>query len=684
MKKNFYLITQNSFDYYSIPYLWCSMKTYYEDYGLHPNDWHWHDPNIGEWSEDHLFEHLENNPPDVFGFSVYVWNEERLDKISKKVKNLYPNCLIVYGGPQQNVKHNTDYFKIKTWVDITLPADAYGEIVLKSILDNYPIKDFKEIPYIYYTDSDRNRYISDKTIEKRSFAWPSNIFQRQEKYIIDEIKKQKSLEREIIVIYETSRGCPYKCIYCEWGGGINTKVVKRPYSDILKDIEWLASVGNAEVISIADANFGIMDIDVEIAKFLAECKEKYGFPQYVDYDFAKNNYRNVLDIKDISIGAGLLSFQTISFQTLNEEAKNNIERIDIPFEKQVEGVRYLESKHGYLPVYLEIIMGLPGETLDSYCKQIDKIYYAGLEIGVSKPVPWVLLPEAPAFDPEMRKKFNIQTVKKQIDLNPKLKTGKVFDYRRPFSINLKQDWHNSTTETVVGTYSYTTDDWIKMKRFFSYVVAGHLVGINEYLIPYMDLHHKVLPSAIYHNIVDFSYNLSFKNQKFNDWFQKDSEQSKKWIKDPEEKNPCIDWNEDWTFDIPQHSQIALLILTDAKDFFKEIGNVLSEKYNDKKILDLCMWISNIIIDFSYDFRVERRFESSVEWIEFFNSKGAVLKEGQFEYLIKDCPILNYSNTLDNWILHIENIKEAELRYFLQTASQIKNKLIFDNVELIKD
>ena len=37
--------------------------------------------------------------PDVIGISCYVWNTEIQLKIVKKVKERYPNCLIIAGGP---------------------------------------------------------------------------------------------------------------------------------------------------------------------------------------------------------------------------------------------------------------------------------------------------------------------------------------------------------------------------------------------------------------------------------------------------------------------------------------------------------------------------------------------------------------------------------------------------------
>lgn len=677
--KNIYLITENSFDFYYLPYLWCSMKTYYEDNGQYPDQWQWHDPNIGEWTDSDIFDYLEKNQPDVFGFSVYVWNEERFDVLALKIKQKYPKCLIVYGGPQQNAKHNIDFFRDKFWVDITLPGDAYGEIVLSSILDNFPIEDFDTIPYIYYPDSSRNRCISSNVIEKRSFRWPSNMFKRQEQFIIEEIKKQRTLGRYIISIYETSRGCPYKCIFCEWGGGINTKVVKKPYAEILDDIEWLSSVANIDQISFADGNFGMTKIDIDINKFLIDCKNKYGYPTSADYDFAKNNYKNVLQIKDMSIGAGLLDYIAIAIQTFNDEARKNIERIDIPFSIQLEGIKYLKSKHGDIPLFFETILGLPGETLESYCEQIDIMFNYGIDIGGIKPVPWILLPEAPAFDPNMREKFKIKTIKKHIDLNSKLKENNSKIILR----NLKKQWKNSSSETVVSTLSYSEYDWIKMRRFKSFVWAGEFVGINQYLIRYMFDQHKIKPSEIYYSITNFAYSKSFKSSILNTYFGNDDKQSQKWMFDPLENNSVQDFGECWDVIIPQHQQIRFIILTNVQEFFTDIGLMLYQKYKDINILDLCTWIKNILLDFSIDYRHSRRFTSQVDWQNYFRSDSKRLDYGKFCYEISTDAILSKFYETPNWHELGTNIEHAHYLYH-QKMDRIRDyKFVFSNYDKIK-
>ena len=96
-----------------IPYLWCLLKTAHEQQGKDPAAWEWSDPDqfMRDQTDDEIIEYYKENPPDIFGFSVYVWNEDRIDNIAKRIRQNHPSCLIVYGGPQNNIKYDSNFFK---------------------------------------------------------------------------------------------------------------------------------------------------------------------------------------------------------------------------------------------------------------------------------------------------------------------------------------------------------------------------------------------------------------------------------------------------------------------------------------------------------------------------------------------------------------------------------------------
>ena len=54
-----------------------------------------------------IVDRLDN--PDMFGFSSYVWNFNYNIELSRRIKERYPNCKIVFGGPHINRKTLGDY-----------------------------------------------------------------------------------------------------------------------------------------------------------------------------------------------------------------------------------------------------------------------------------------------------------------------------------------------------------------------------------------------------------------------------------------------------------------------------------------------------------------------------------------------------------------------------------------------
>ena len=69
-------------------------------------------------------------------------------------------------------------------------------------------------------------------------------------------------------VWETNRGCPYACTFCDWGSATMSKVRTFPEDRLQKEIDWFAD-HRIQWIYGADANFGILPRDETIAEWLA-------------------------------------------------------------------------------------------------------------------------------------------------------------------------------------------------------------------------------------------------------------------------------------------------------------------------------------------------------------------------------------------------------------------------------
>ena len=87
-------------------------------------------------------------------------------------------------------------------------------------------------------------------------------------------------------VWETDRGCPYQCTYCDWGGAIEDKVSPFPLDRVLKEAWWFGKHKIPYIFS-ANANFGILKQDVQIAKCLAEVKKLLVFQKAYQFKMLK-------------------------------------------------------------------------------------------------------------------------------------------------------------------------------------------------------------------------------------------------------------------------------------------------------------------------------------------------------------------------------------------------------------
>ena len=71
--------------------------------------------------------------PNLFAFSVYLWNFKHTKDFAIKIKKNFPDCKIIVGGPQIP-KNDTNFFNKHPYFDIAVLGE--GELAFKEILEN--------------------------------------------------------------------------------------------------------------------------------------------------------------------------------------------------------------------------------------------------------------------------------------------------------------------------------------------------------------------------------------------------------------------------------------------------------------------------------------------------------------------------------------------------------------------
>ena len=163
--------------------------------------------------------------PKLVGFSNYMWNEGYNDTLAKEIKARWPECKIMYGGPQVPDKIS-DWHDEHDFVDICVHQE--GEITFNDIVSGKANKDIAGITYNENGDWTQTGP-SERII---------NLEDIQSPYLIGLFDNLAQEGYSINAIVETDRGCPYKCTFCDWGGTTFSKVKKFDLNRVFGEIEW--------------------------------------------------------------------------------------------------------------------------------------------------------------------------------------------------------------------------------------------------------------------------------------------------------------------------------------------------------------------------------------------------------------------------------------------------------------
>ena len=396
--------------------------------------------------------------PTIVAFSNYMWNYKFNILLAKEIKRLYPSCTIIFGGHQ--ISDTTEWLEKYPFIDFAIFGE--GEIVLSQIfLSLCSSKDFSNIPNIAYRSS-----AGIKSTPRKSFCYDIN--QIPSPYIngiFDKIVKNNS--DTFAAVIETSRGCPYHCAYCDWGD-YNASMRHFSTDRIKKEIEWLGK-NSVVFVVLADSNFGILETNEQIIDTFVDVKTKYGYPHAVEIAFAKSSPDRVFSMNKKLYENNMSRGATLSLQTLDPVALKNIGRENISKEKFSKLIR-LYSEHN-IPTYTELILGLPGETYESFCEGIDYLLDNGQHNSIHV-FCCEILPNAIMGDNEYIRKHGIKVLKRDFCLRNGIQSGGI----------------NGSSQIIVETNTMKKEMFLKSMLYAFTIQVFHNFGLLR--VPAIYLHYK--------------------------------------------------------------------------------------------------------------------------------------------------------------------------------------------------
>jgi radical SAM superfamily enzyme YgiQ (UPF0313 family) len=401
------------------------------------------------------------NNPSIACFSISMWNEQLSLEVAGSLKKLFPDCLIIFGGAQ--CPHEpTEYMGKFQFIDVCVRAE--GEHAFKEILERFigGTRDFDGIANTSYRQGDTVKVNYNTPEFNRSLdEFPSPYLTGEFDYLLN--KNDHGYQ----AIIETNRGCPFLCTFCYWGKGGNSQKYRfKSLDTVYEEIEYLAQKGVSYIFN-ADSNFGMHRRDYDIALKLVNTKTKYGFPEKFRTCWGKNTSQRIFHIASLLHYHDLDKGVTLARQSNDAGVLSNIKRDNI----KLSAYSKLEEHFNTLnvPVYAELILGLPGETISTWESGINTLLETGLNNQLFVYQAEVY-PNTELGTREYQDKYKIKT--KKIALN------EIHCSPRPIG------WTKEYQEIVIQNYSMTVDDWRNMTKFSILTMLLHSMKLGYFILAY--------------------------------------------------------------------------------------------------------------------------------------------------------------------------------------------------------
>lgn len=420
------------------------------------NDWHY----ILDEQSDYEIIAKSLAHCDIVGVSYFVWNSSISDKICKELKTLNPNITIVYGGlgiPRPELIQ--EFLEEHKYVDYVVHNEGEHsfELLLLYLTNSIDISKLKGISSTDIIYSPINRI---KDINSMPSPYLNGLF--------DELLSVKSHNYTFEGIIEPERGCPYSCTFCEVGDSYFTKIAKHDINKVFSEIDWL-SKNEIEYVHIVDNNFGMYKDHLDIAKHIVHNKNIYGYPSALNITWAKNKKEHLYGIANLLQREKLNKGVTIALQSINENTLKAIKRSNSDLINLPGILATLNELR--IPAFIELIAGLPEETLQSFK---EGIYYLLDDIGYVEYMTinnMIVLPNSPFSEHDYLLKYGIKTTR----------TAPLFAHHNQPEHKLLEEYNLVVTETS----SMSFEEYIELNLWKWFMLSTHFLGWTRVVSKYL-------------------------------------------------------------------------------------------------------------------------------------------------------------------------------------------------------
>jgi len=386
---------------------------------------------------EELLAALQEESPAVLGFSLRLWNERLSRFCAERAKQMSPKTVVAAGGPSVPKTDPEMVALLKGGpYDVLVPHE--GEEAICRLVEQVLRPD----------GLDRLRppggcvvLTGAGGLIKGGYFDPVVLPDIPSPYLMGLLDHW--LEAGWTPVVQSSRGCPYGCLFCVSGDEHWGKVRAFSLARVSAELDYIASRTSSEYLILTDENLGILkERDVDMAERIATMSRQ-GWPRRLYFYSAKIVTPHVLQVVETLAPLGEFG---MSFQSLDPAVVNRIHRTNLRPEQFQEYVGW--ARHRGLLSSTEMIFGFPGETREGYEAGIEWLLSTGVDRIYSYNLK--LLGGTALATEESRQRYRYRTKWRLSGQNYGVYGGEVVV---------------EPEEVVVGSESFSYEDYQAVRRY---------------------------------------------------------------------------------------------------------------------------------------------------------------------------------------------------------------------------
>jgi coproporphyrinogen III oxidase-like Fe-S oxidoreductase len=286
-----------------------------------------------------ILQEIIEHGPDLVGFTCQPWNHAEQIKLSRLIRRLLPGVVVLHGGPM--VLHRDRYLSQLGPDAVTIAVEGEAEESFAELLSHFVFGE-PELAAIsglgFFDEASRPVVTAERSNPDVSKLPPLSG--------AGDLAALGSY-----MLYETSRGCPFRCSFCNWGSQ-KARLRSRDRAVIEQDLKAILAQPRVTDLWLTDAG---LDISVDHVLFLADVIRRHKrHPVNVSgYFFLLH-----ADLSYVEKLVGAFDTLQLGLQTANERVLSEIGR------KPLDLARFDRILDAVLPHFpdlrVDLLYGLPG------------------------------------------------------------------------------------------------------------------------------------------------------------------------------------------------------------------------------------------------------------------------------------------------------------------------------------